>query len=140
MKQALTLDQVIAALNNYKGGRFHKLSYYSKPKTIDGSTIYKVTETTVRMKVNEKNCKGYAEPTTHRNENSTYIVDKVLKYNNKTENYLLKIFPIWSRHKSYYLNEQGNEISNAEALAVIKPHPHSDNLFITANALQILSI
>ena len=139
----LSIEDLTKALNSKKNGQFATVEFFSTPKTITGAIIYKKTKMQVLTKVDYTNRKDYVEPTTHRIEDSEYILDKALKVNHKTNNTLLTLFPFNGNYKAKktYYDETGKEISEDEATAIIKPKKPSDKplIFMTVNAENVIS-
>lgn len=92
--------------------------------------------------VDYKHTKYYHEPTYHRNEDSTYIVDNSIKINNKNGNYLLTITPMWHTYKTRYEDVDGNPIDKAVAESLLPTRKKSDNppSKITPNANNVIFI
>lgn len=138
----LSLNEVKAGINAIKKGVFAKVCYYSEPKTIDGSKLYKITNAVIRTKIDRTHKECYVEPTYHRNEDSEYLIDNALKTNNNTGNTLFCINPVWNQTSAKFYNEDGEEVSAEQAKAIIKPSKSSNGVpdFITVNAAKIISI
>ena len=144
MFNTLTIDEITRKLNERKNGTFVTVTFYSEPKTIDGSKIYKLTKMQSQCKVDYTHKKDYVEPTYHRNEDVTYTIDKALKHNNNTGNDLLILYPFGDKGalEKLYFNANGMEISEEQAKAVIKPKAPSKNplVYMTVNAKNVVSI
>lgn len=139
---ALPLEKVIEGFEEIRRGTFHHISFFSLPSTIDGRTIYKISTTELQAKIDHTHGKNYEEPSFHRTEDSTYIVDNGIKFNNKTQNYLVTIVPNMEKYKSVYADENGIEIPKEEAEKWLKPKKKSNKpiSFMTPKATQILYI
>ena len=139
--KTFSIAEIIDKLQEIGKGEFHRIRFFSEPKTIDGSIIRKVVTTTIRTKIDHTHMKSYEEPSFHRNEESTYLVSDALKHNEKTGNYLLKVAPLWDTWKVEYEEADGTPISKEEATARIKPSSKKDGeppIIITVNAKNIL--
>lgn len=135
------ISEIVEKLAEIGKGEFHRIKFFSEPKTTDKSVIRKIVTATIRTKIDHTHMKAYEEPSFHRNEESTYIVGNALKRNDKTGNYLLKIAPLWDTYKVEYEEEDGTPISKEDALARIKPSPKKDGeppIIITVNAHNII--
>lgn len=143
LEKFMTVEEVIARMEELGKVQFHNITFCSMKETVDGRMIFKKASVEVPVSVDQRNCKDYKEPTYHRNEDSTYIVDNAIKFNNTTKNLLLKIKPIWKTYKSEYYDENGNHIEKETAINLLKPSKHfSTDLpqVLTAKATQIIAI
>ena len=139
----MEFESVIKKLENVQGGRFAYVTFYSLPKTTNGETIYKVSKVHTQCKIDYTHRQDYVEPTFKREEDSTYIISKAIKHNNKTNNDLLVIYPVAnSKVQTSYYNANGDEMTKEQAQAIIKPKAPSKTpiIFMTPNARQILEI
>ena len=149
MKNFLSIESLMNKIKTLGGGEFHTLTFVSNPKMKKGfAQISKVSKVQIRTKLNYENTKRYQEYLEQRgyigerNENVTYVLDKALKHNNKTNNDLFVIVPKYETWVSHYEDENGNEVSKEEVEKMTYKKSKSDSLpyVMTINARQVISL
>ena len=148
--KAYTMDELMEKLNTIKGGTFATVTFYSTPKTNDGSIIYKVTKVQVHSKVDHTHMNDYEIPSYHRNDNSDYLISKALKYNNNTGNTLIVLVPMRDKQiTTTYYDSEWNLMDTQTAkdmLYVPKKRATTEKVeksqpkMLTPNAKNILNI
>ena len=139
----LTLAEIEKKLNEMNSGRFATVTFYSAPKTVDGTTIYKVTKMQTQTKVDYTAKKDYVEPTYNVVRDEEYTIDRALKHNNNTNNDLLILYPFGDRKANVsYFEEDGTEIDTETAKSRIKPKTPSKTplVYMTVNAKNVIEI
>lgn len=117
----LPVEEVVEKMEGIRKGTFRFIEFFSPKATIDGGMIFKRAKTEIQAKVDHTHTKNYEEPTFHRNEDSTYIVENAIKFNNVTKNYLMTIVPLWDTYETEYVDGEGNAIEKEVAEKMLKP-------------------
>lgn len=152
MRKFISLETLIDTLNNeIGGGEFHTLTFVSMPKmrkAYESEPIYKINKVQIRTKLDYEHTERYKQYVaehpymSERAEDSTYIVGKAIKHNNKTNNDLFMVIPKYETWESRYEDENGNEVS-AEQVAEMtckKSKTDTPPYVMTANARKIISL
>ena len=151
MRKFFDLETLIEKIKTIGGGEFHTLTFVSAPKmrkAYESTPIYKINKVQIRTKLDYEHTARYAEYVENhpymgtRPEDSTYILDKAIKHNNKTNNDLFVIIPKYETWVSHYEDENGNEIS-AEQVAEMtckKSRGEEPPYVMTANARKIIDL
>ena len=149
MKQFMSFENVLGKIKTLGGGEFHSLTFVSKPQMKKGMPIInKVNKVSIRTKLDYENTKRYADYVAEhpymatREEDSTYVVDKAIKHNNKTNNDLFVIIPRYDTWESHYETENGDLVSKEEfeKMACKKTKKGEPPYVMTVNARQILEL
>lgn len=147
----MSLETLIEKIKTIGGGEFHTLTFVSKPtmrKAFADTPIYKVNKVQIRTKLDYENTQRYKEYLEkrgfigEREEDVTYVLDKSIKHNNKTNNDLFMIVPKYETWISHYEDENGNEVSAEKVAEMTCKKSKSDEppYVMTANARQIIDL
>ena len=122
--KTLTLEEIEnlfkKAIADKNGGQIRTFTYFKVDDKSGITTLVKGKQ--FKIVSDHTHSKYYEEPTRHIQTGETYIVDKSVKFNPKLNRYYVVVYPFASSVVptiTYY--KDGKEISEAEALAILKP-------------------
>lgn len=123
--KTLTLNQIETIFNqkreDKKGGTIATFSYYKVDEKSGIVTLVQGKQ--FRTLLDYTKSKYYTEPTTHRQTNEVYEVDKAVKFNTKKGKHYVVVYPFASTTTPTikYYDKDGNEMEESVALAILKP-------------------
>lgn len=147
----LSIETLIEKIKTIGGGEFHSLTFVSNPKVkkeYGDRVIHKISTVSIRTKLDHENTKRYKDYLAERGyigeraEDSTYILDKALKKNNKTGNTLFMVIPRYDTFRTHYEDEDGNEIPAEKVAEMTYKKSKSDTppYVISVNASKVIDL